>query len=264
MALPSGSAASLAADAGVERLRPLARTEFSQARNAANGIPWLVSLARFQAVRDPNAEKTARLWEQIERVEMVLAQLGTVHDRKFAERQRKILEGLESKDHVAFERAHELLGEQLGFVSGNEETDGAPDPWWMAGDVCLVFEDHAGAEDGAILGVGKARQVSSHPNWMRANVEASRRANILAVLVTPVTKITRGAVAHIGDVALWPLDEFRGWAEAAMSVVREARQTFVEPGNLVWRAATAEAFEQADWRRQNFRLGYGSDGFPTN
>ena len=241
----AGSAASLAASAGVERLRALARTEFSHARSAANGIPWLVSLARFQPAGDPSAERTARLWEQIERVEVVLAKLGTVHNRRFAERQREILDGLESNDHVDFERAHALLGEQLGFVSGNKETEGAPDPWWIAGEICFVFEDHASAQGGSVLSVDKARQVSSHPNWMRANVEASKGANVLAVLVTPVTKIRRAAVAHVGDVALWPLDEFRKWARDAISVVDSVRQTFVEPGNLVWRGTAAEAFEQA-------------------
>jgi hypothetical protein len=49
---------------------------------------------------------------------------------------------------------------------------------------------------------------------------------------------------HLIDVALWPLDEFREWAEQAVACVRELRKTFSEPGDLVWRAAALERFEQ--------------------
>ena len=49
---------------------------------------------------------------------------------------------------------------------------------------------------------------------------------------------------YLDDVALWPLEEFRSWAENALATVREVRRTFPEPGDLVWRTAAAEAFEQ--------------------
>ena len=240
----AGGAAHLGAVEGVAGLAALARSEFSSARDGAGGIPWLASLARFQTDDEEVDGGDLILMEQIERVEMVLTELGTVHDRRFGEREREILDGLDSVEHTAFERAQELLGEQLGFVSGNQETEGSPDPWWIAGSVCLVFEDHAGARDQSALSVEKARQVSSHPDWMRANVEASGGTNVLPVLVTPVTKVRRNAAAHLRGVALWPLDEFRRWARDAVSVVREVRRTFVEPGNLVWRASAAETFEQ--------------------
>ena len=240
----AGSAASLAADAGITELAALARSEFSGARDAAGGIPWLASLARLQANDGETDSDDIALSEQIERVELVLTELGTVHDRRFTEREKQILEGLRSTEHTAFERAHETLGELLGFISGNEETDGSPDPWWVAGSVCLVFEDHAGARDDSALGVNKARQASCHADWMRANIEVSKGTNILPVLVTPVKKVRRGALAHLQNVALWPLDEFREWARNAVSVVREVRRTFVEPGNLVWRASAAETFER--------------------
>ncbi len=43
---------------------------------------------------------------------------------------------------------------------------------------------------------------------------------------------------------MWPLNELRQWAENALATVRQLRQTFLEPGDLVWRAKAAEAFEQ--------------------
>lgn len=238
----AGSAAWLGADAGVTGLAAKARTQFGWAKEAASGIPWLVSLARYQADDKSTADDNTILMGQIERVESVLEQLGTVHDRAFAMREKEILDGLASEG--TFEQAHKLLGELLGFDAGKVEVDGSPDPWWIAGNLCFVFEDHAGAQAGSSLHVRKARQVASHPAWMRANVEASSKANILPVLVTPVTKADAGAIPHLDDVALWPLEEFRSWAENALATVREVRRTFPEPGDLVWRTAAAEAFEQ--------------------
>jgi len=124
------------------------------------------------------------------------------------------------------------------------ETDGAPDPWWIAGDLCFVFEDHAGAQNDSAIDVNKARQTSSHPAWMRTNVEEAAKAQILPVLVTPVTKVKTSAIAHLNGVSLWPLGEFRQWAEVALSALRELRKTFLEPGNLLWRSRAAEVFEE--------------------
>jgi hypothetical protein len=137
-----------------------------------------------------------------------------------------------------------MLGEILGFDSGKVENEGSPDPWWIAADACLVFEDHAGAGSNAVIDVKKARQASSHPNWMRQNVPASAEAKILPVLVTPAKRVSAAAVVHLDGVALWPLDKMKQWAEQALATVRQVRQTFIEPGDLNWRSKTAEAFQQ--------------------
>jgi hypothetical protein len=187
-------------------------------------------------------EDNTVLLGQIERLEAVLARLGTTHDRGFAKREKEILDGLASKE--AFEQAQKLLGELLGFDADKKEVDGSPDPWWIATDLCIVFEDYVGAEDGSALDVTKARQASSHPAWMRANVEACAKATILSVLITPVSKVKQGAVPHLNEVALWPLSDFQKWAYAAVAAIRELRKTFVEPGDLVWRAEAVEVFEQ--------------------
>jgi hypothetical protein len=240
----AGVAGWLGAEVGrIPRLAAKARTHFEAAKGAASNIPWLVRLSRYQVDRGVDAEReNIAALEQIERVETVLEQLGTVHDRSFTRREKEILEGLASKDN--FEQAHRLLGEILGYQAGKLEGEGSPDPWWIAGGLCLVFEDHAGAEDDAVIDVSKGRQVSSHPKWMRANVKASSNAQILAVLVTPARKMKSAAAPHLDGVALWPIDNLRKWAERALAAVRELRKTFVEPGDLEWRAKAREVFEQ--------------------
>ena len=107
-----------------------------------------------------------------------------------------------------------------------------------------MFEDHAGAKDSSAIDVKKARQVSSHPAWMLANVPASNQAKILPVLVTPVKKVHSKAVVHLTGVALWPLEDFKKWAQTALATLRVARKTFFEPGDLAWRATAAELFKE--------------------
>ena len=237
----AGSAAWLGSHSGVSSLAAKARTQFDYAKAATRGIPWLVQLARYQSPDKKEAAEDTALMAQIENVEGILAQLGTVHDRSFTKREKEILEGLESEDN--FEQAHKLLGEIVGFDVGKVEEEGSPDPWWIVKDVCFVFEDHAGAKPSSSIDVKKARQVSSHPDWMRANVTASEQARILPVLVTPVKKVHSKAVAHLGGVALWSVDDFKKWAQTALATLRELRKTFVEPGDLGWREKAAELFQ---------------------
>ena len=239
----AGSASWLGANESAPELFITARSQFSKARDTTQSVPWLSTLADYQVENSSIASEDPVLMEQIEKVESILAQLG-IHGKKFTEREKTTLNGLMSNQKSNFEQAHRLLGELLGFDSGNEETDGAPDPWWIVCDMCIVFEDHAGAQSNSVLNVKKARQVASHPNWMRSNVEASAKANILAVLVTPVKKVQQGAMPHLSDVSLWPLDEFRSWGANAVAIIRKMRSSFSEPGNLAWRAETAEAFIQ--------------------
>lgn len=237
----AGSAAELAAAQGEAGLDTQARLQFKKAKEAATGIPWLVALSRGGAAA-PTAEEHGRtaVMLQVEQLEAHLLRLGTLHNRAFSAREKKIREGLQ--DGATFEQAQVLLGEHLGFMAGKRESDASPDPWWMIGEIALVFEDHANAvADTAVIDATKARQAASHPDWLREHVPGAAGASILPILVTPAKKAKQGAVPHLGRVSYWSLDDFRDWAEGALVVVRELRRSFVEPGDLVWRAQAAEA-----------------------
>ncbi len=240
----SGSAAWLGGAEGIHALTSKARVHFGKAKEAATGIPWLVRLARFQVEESAAADEKVVLFTQLERVEAILAKLGTVHDRQYDHREKEILDGLNSTETGHFENAHRLLGEMLGFDARKQETDGSPDPWWIAGEYCFVFEDHVGAEPTSSLSVTKARQVASHPNWIKGNLTLMSDTKILAVLVTPVSTAKQGAMPHLNKVSLWSLTEFREWAKQALHTLRELRRAFAAPGDLVWRAQAADAFEQ--------------------
>jgi hypothetical protein len=241
----AGSAAWLGFKTGVPSLESKARVHFEQAKKATASIPWLVSLARFQPkIEDIDDADDSVLAIQLERVESILSQLGIVHEGKFAEREKCILEGLLSKDKGPFEEAHRLLGELIGFVSGNVEEDGSPDPWWISKEFCFVFEDHQGAKETSALDTTKARQAALHPNWIKRNVKEADGLETIPVIVTPVSKAKTGAMPHLNEVFLWPLEDFRRWARAAVATVREVRKTFSEAGDLEWREMTAKKFKE--------------------
>ncbi|NOK32316.1 DEAD/DEAH box helicase [Corallococcus exercitus] len=241
----AGSAAWLdAKSGGADALLQKARVHFASAKAAARGIPWLIGLASYQQDETDRDDDVSALMSQLERVEAILASLGTVHDAAFARREKEILEGISSNDSVRFEQGQKLLGELLGFEAGKVERDASPDPWWIAGGKCLVFEDHSGANPDSALDATKARQAASHPNWMKANVESSKDTTILPVLVSPVRTALEGAHPHLSEVAMWPIGEFRTWSIQALAIIRSVRTTFVEPGDLAWRASAAKDFTE--------------------
>lgn len=242
----AGAAAAYGETSGVAGMATRARTHFGNARDAATGIRWLAQLARYRPdVAAPSTENTA-LQAQIDRPEAHLLSLGIASDAKYARFEKSILEGIASGDSKTFEIAHRDLGTMLGFRAGLHESDASPDPWWIAGKYCLVFEDHSDANDKSVLGATKARQVAGHPNWMVAQTALTKvtdETQILPVLVTPVLRAESGAFPHLGSVALWPLGEFRNWATEALGVVRTLRRTLGTEGDLTWRAEAHATFE---------------------
>ncbi|OOZ40914.1 DEAD/DEAH box helicase [Solemya pervernicosa gill symbiont] len=242
----AGSAATLAVSAGNAAFSVKALEHYATAKKAAKGIPWLVQLSQQSQPGMEGAEddgNNALVMFQVEKIEAILSSLGTRHDRNYSQREREILEGL--NDDSKFEESHKLLGEHLGFDAGKIEIDGSPDPWWQLGDHCVVFEDHANANETSTLDTTKARQAASHPAWMKANVPSCipKNVEIMPVLVTPVSAASSGAMPHLVSVSLWKLPDFKKWASDAMLTIRELRKTFIEPGDLVWRAEAASVLQ---------------------
>ncbi len=245
----AGSSADLASSMDHVDFTVQAAEQFKRAKEAAAGIPWLVSLSHRLIDEKSEKDKEDELnIKQIEALEDYLYSLGLAHNRKFSERETAIREGLRSERD--FEQAHKMLGEHLGFSSGKVEADASPDPWWQLGDVVLIFEDHANANpETACVDATKARQAASHPNWVREHVQGGSTARIIqSVLITPANRAKSGAIPHLTDVAYWNLDEFREWAEAVLVQIRELRSFFREQGDLDWRSRALQGLSsiQAD------------------
>lgn len=135
----AGSAAELAVKSGDISFETTARHQFSKAKIAANGIPWLISLARkkIHTVTQEDLDQSL-IMLQIENIENQLQKLGTIHNRAFSAKENEIRDGI--NDGFLFEQAQVQLGIHLGFSANKKEEDASPDPWWMLGNYIIVFE----------------------------------------------------------------------------------------------------------------------------
>jgi len=242
----AGSAAWLAWKTGDSAgFEQIAREYYRKANHAAPAVNWLVALVRSEAQDDSQPTHDQQVTAVIERLESVLGQLGTTHDRKFDSEIKKINDGLTKGTSRQFEEAHRRLGHLLGYETDNVETPGAPDPWWLADEnLCFVFEDHSDAQAESSLNITKARQVGSHPNWIRSKGLVSENAVVVPVLITPVQIAESEALPHLKAVALWSLSDFRTWAKNALMMVRELRGRFAGAGDLVWRAEAISRYKE--------------------
>lgn len=243
----AGGAAWLSAHHGMTQDKSSAKAYFNEAQKATKAIRWLTTLSRTidESANQTEPSATSRALPLVERLEIVLQEFGTLHDRKFAREEKFILENLESGNSSQFEDAHKRLGTLLGFDAGNQETSGAPDPWWIVDEnLCFIFEDHSEATPSSALDVKKARQVATHPNWAREKLPLSKTAIVYPVLITPLQYAERDALPHLNDVLIWNLEEFRKWAVKALIAIREVRGTFPGSGDLAWRATAIEKYRR--------------------
>lgn len=244
----AGSAAWLAHRAHQLSTDETAKDYFRKAQAAAPVLRWLVALHADTTPAPANAETIEpRLAAMIERLEMVLENMGTIHDRRYDAEEKAILTSiLQDSDGMVFEDGRKRLGTLLGFSAGNSSEDAAPDPWWIADDsLCFVFEDHGEGKSETVFSVRKARQAASHPEWIRNNVPELSNAEIVPVLITPCTTTTKGAIPSLKQLRYWHRDEFRAWAKKALQALRDIRREFPGPGSLAWRISAAAKLKEA-------------------
>lgn len=240
----AGSAAHLAALEGSGTMAAKARAHFIEAHRCAPDISWLATFARKHNLIEATAKSAANtaILKQVERLAANLTRLGTVHDREFAKLEAFILDGLRKPE--TFENAQKELGSLLGFIANKVEREGSPDPWWISGEECIVFEDYVDTTDSGTLSVEKARQASSHPNWMAANVPEAKECRIFTVVVSPARNIRRAALVQVNELFFWDYNDFVAWADTALGTIRELRRDFVEAGDLVWQARAATVLRE--------------------
>jgi hypothetical protein len=244
----AGSAAWLARQAGHLPDDEIAKEYFRKAQAAAPVLRWLVGL---RASTPSDSTDTIKVDPGapaiIERIEVVLEELGIIHDRKYDAEERKILDAiLQTDDGTAFEGGHERLGKLLGYSAGNSTDEAAPDPWWIADDtICFVFEDHAEGKKDTVFSARKARQAASHPDWLREHLRLSEGTEIIPVIITPCTKTVKGAIPILRKVRYWSRDDFCSWAKNALQAMRDIRRDFPGVGNLAWRTAAIARLKEA-------------------
>lgn len=243
----AGSVCWAALKKGVAKFEVPARKYFREAAYDARFVSWLSDLAiAYGGPGESSEPAPPAVTKMLERIEDRFLEIGTASLRKYTAEEKLILDGLTTGDAAQFEEAQRRLGLLLGFVSGNSDEQGAPDPWWKIDSrSCLVFEDHSDAKAGSTLDAKKARQVALHPNWLREKQVVSDDCEVISVLVTPVGRAESAARPHLGSFAVWPLGAYQRWASLALETLRRLRRDFTDRGDLAWRAQAASALEAA-------------------
>lgn len=223
-----------------------AKEYFKEAKNSVTGITWLVELVR-NTKSESNILSNDDCFGIIEKLESNIIELKYKNNDKYNKHEKAILDGLESNNSKLFEESQKQLGNLLGYKSDNSEAIGSPDPWWiLRDDLCIVFEDHNEAGENSKLDIEKARQAFCHDNWIRENGLVSENAEIVKVLVTPVTKAHLGTLTHLKNVYVWNLDDYKKWVKNVLIVIRELRTTFPGEGDIFWRSEAAKKYEEQE------------------
>jgi hypothetical protein len=238
----AGSSAWLATKSQQIDLMSQSKVHFEAALKSITEIKWLSNLIRLIDKDEKEFKGIEANGILIENIEMSFEKLGLVHNRKYDKEEKYILENIiNNKNSESFENAQVHLGQFLGYEAGNKETNGAPDPWWKVSDkICFVFEDHSEAKDDSILSITKARQVATHPNWIKDNIKLAGDALIIPVLITPVKKVNGDAFPHLSNVFVWNINDYREWVITSLSLIRNLKKDYPESGDLFWHKIALE------------------------
>ena len=215
------------------RYKQLAKDQFAKASKASD-ISWLSSLRRLSDESESVPEKNLDDNFQVDQVVKNFANFGVANNRKFNKEVLKVQAGLE--DLELFEDSQVALGSLLGFSADNSDATAAPDPWWTARSVGIVFEDYAEAKASSTFSPRKAKQAMGHVKWLKYNRPECSDIEFTTIIVTPVSRIYYGALPQIGDSLVWPLTDYIDWANNALEVLRKLKVNFRSDEDLVWRA----------------------------
>lgn len=204
-------------------------SEFFQiAANSSLSVQWfsqLVNLTKHDKTQPQPVN--SQFFETAARISENFQLMGLQHNRQFDAEMKAALEGIGSNNASRFEQGQVALGKLLGFSSGKKETSGSPDPWWVLDhQSVLVFEDHSDAKPTSKLSITKARQASTHPNWIIDHLKLPETTKVIPVLISPVQGIEQNALVHLKDVRMWRLEEFRQWVTNVFGILRDVRTAY--------------------------------------
>ena len=197
-------------------------------------IKWLTKLQKSSDISpESNLEEQILLQSQVTNIAVNFSNFGKISNQKYDKKEKEIREKLKNPD--TFEYAHKELGNLLGFISNNEESPGAPDPWWICENKCIVFEDYVNTTTEQSLSITKVRQAISHPVWIRSKIfHNEQQITIIPVVLSPVKYINNETLIHASELYFWSLDDFMEWSEQVFATIRELKTIFSYDGDLVW------------------------------
>lgn len=223
------------------RYKKLAADQFIAASRAAD-ISWMRSLRVGLSEEQDTSGDNRNEEFQAKRIANKFASMGVANNFRFNREVEAVLEGL--RDLTKFEAAQVKLGELLGFISENSDESAAPDPWWATISKGVVFEDYAEAKPSSALSPTKAKQALGHVNWLVDNRPELAEVSFQTIIVTPATKIHKGALPQIRNSLIWSLSDYSIWCQQAVDALRRLKGSFKSEDDLVWLAECIESLRK--------------------
>ncbi len=209
-----------------------AQGHYSAAFSCARELPWLKQIQKLTSIKELEVPVDIICGERIELIEGLFERFGKSGSVKIEKYFQAIREGLSSKESKPFEEAQVKLGQLLGFVAGNTEGSGDPDPWWIFGRQGVVFEDYTATGDNPVVSKEKTLQAKAHPDTLAADHPG---VNFSVVFCTTSDKLHVAAEPHTGNLFYISAEDFRKFSEECMTTMRTLWDSFQSPGIIEWR-----------------------------
>jgi len=204
-------------------------------------VKWMVRLQEELFSSNSQLEEYDYMDEIIPQIEVGLMEYtNETKIRKKIIEIESYLNDQTEKSGQRFEHGHYELGKMLGYISKNNNTSGAPDPYWLVGDLCFVSEDKVYKSDKKIP-ISDAREVSSHRKWIIENEPlVTSKTNIIVNMISNATKLDIDGKHIVDDIYYLNKEEFTKWAAKALEVIAKLKMTFIEAGDAEWRTAACK------------------------
>lgn len=196
----------------------------SRAASAAGTAPWFARAIRtLSKVDSPELNQSEMQGMVVSGILTSLQNLGLTGPR-FGDHIGDVGRSLGGTNPDDFDRGLADLGTLLGWDAWKPEGMAAPDAVWrLRGKKAIVFEGKSGAEPGEEIPVETCRQAAGHLDWARDAEDLESTLDRVIVLVTPQSRLSRGARTHAKDVRIASLDEIRALFERVRLCLEAAR-----------------------------------------
>ena len=219
---------------GSEQYYINSKRSFEKAAGLNMQLKWLNTLSMKLFFGESNSVIEDYFEDVIDGIENKLQKYSS--PQKFERYIEKILGDLNSEDGKKFEKGQEEFGKLLGCFSKNDDSQGAPDPYWIINlDMVVVFEDKIYKTDKKIP-IEDVREAGTHHIWIKRNVDGlSPNAKILTIFVTTSKEIEEKARQFADGIYYMHKSDFMSFVNSYIAVIRKEYNTFNENGDYGWR-----------------------------
>lgn len=149
------------------------------------------------------------------------------HGPTFSRALEEMRTGIVATDSpTQFHMALEQFGQFLGASALRSTATGAPDVVWVFPGQAFTFEAKTEKRENSIVAKRDVLQALGHPKWLKANRVDLKNSNIVAVLITPGSRIDEAAKPHLEDLINVTPSALAKWSVELSSALKELRSEF--------------------------------------